>query len=67
MTPAEIEVKAACAKREMEHWQAILAGKSCGTCAHLCAGGCSLADGQMPPADIQKTGCQAWAWDCIPF
>jgi hypothetical protein len=40
--------------------------KSCQSCMHW-AMGCKLAEGQMPPEQVQKEGCQSWAWDGIVF
>lgn len=67
MKPIEIEVKIACARREMEHWQGILAKKSCHDCQHFQHPGCQLANGISPPAEVQKVGCPAYEWDEIPF
>lgn len=67
MKPIEIEVKIACARREMEHWQGILANRACGHCTNFQSGGCFIAGGVTPPPEVQKTGCPEWAWDCIPF
>jgi len=67
MTPAEIEVKIACARREMEYWQGILKDKSCHGCANFQQGGCVKAGGITPPLDVQKVGCPEWVWDCVPF
>jgi hypothetical protein len=67
MKPIEIEVKAECARREMEYWKSILTTKGCGNCKQFKAGACELAGGITPPPDVQKTGCPEWAWDSIPF
>lgn len=67
MKPIEIEVKIACARREMEHWQGILRDKSCQGCIHFQHPGCRLAGGIMPPAEVQKVGCPSWEYDGIPF
>jgi len=67
MKPIEIEVKIACARREMEHWQSILRGKSCEDCQHFQQSVCTLAGGVRPPPDVIKKGCPEWIWDCIPF
>lgn len=67
MKPIEIEVKIACARREMEHWQGILAKKSCHDCVHFQHPGCQLANGISPPPEVQKVGCPEWVWDSIPF
>lgn len=67
MKPVEIEVKIACARREMEHWQNILAQKSCRNCVNFHHPGCRLAGGIMPPPEVVKVGCPEWAFDCIPF
>jgi hypothetical protein len=31
------------------------------------ANGCKLANGQMPPEQLQKAGCPAWDWDGVVF
>jgi len=67
MSPAEIEVKIACARREMEHWGQVLQKKSCESCEHFWDSGCKLANGVKPPPEVQKTGCPEWRYDCIPF
>lgn len=67
MRAIEIEVKVACARREMEHWQTILANKSCTGCEHYQREACTLAGGIRPPAEVIKTGCPEWKWDQIPF
>ena len=67
MKPAEIEVKIACARREMEYWQAALATKCCRACQKWDGSGCALAQGITPPPDVQATGCPEWTWDQIPF
>lgn len=67
MKPIEIEVKIACARREMEQWQAILARKSCHDCIHFQHPGCQLANGISPPTEVQKVGCPSYEWDEIPF
>lgn len=67
MKPIEIEVKIACARRELEHWQGILSKKSCHDCVHFQHPGCQLANGISPPPEVQKVGCPEWTWDSIPF
>lgn len=67
MTPAEITVKINVARREMEYWQNLLRDKSCKDCKHFQRHVCDLAGGQIPPDNVQKVGCDSWAWDCIPF
>lgn len=67
MKIAEIGVKVACARREMEYWQAIIAKKSCGDCIHFQVRSCELAGGIAVPPEVQKTGCPEWNWDNIPF
>lgn len=67
MKPAEIEFKIRLAEKEAKLWRDILADKSCHHCLHFSAGGCNLADGQVPPPEVQKSGCPAWEYDEIPF
>lgn len=67
MKVSEIQVKINVARREMEYWQDILRTKSCDGCESFYLGGCKKADGQTPPADVQKVGCPEWTWDEIPF
>ena len=67
MTPVEIQTRIRVLEGELKIWREVLADKRCQTCVHFGAGCCALANGQVPPPDVQKTGCQAWAWDCIPF
>lgn len=67
MKIAEIEVKIACARREMEHWQNILNTRKCQDCEHWSGSGCDKAGGAVPPPDVQKTGCPEWQWNLIPF
>lgn len=68
MRPVEIEIKIKSIRRELECWQGILANKACNTCKNFGpACGCQLADGLVPPAEVQKTGCPEWQWDQIPF
>ena len=40
--------------------------KSCQSCLHW-ANGCKLANGQMPPEQVQKAGCASWDWDGVVF
>ena len=68
MKPSEIQVKIMCARREMEYWQEILARRSCSDCENrMTHGGCKLANGIVPPQEVQKSGCPEWDWDNIPF
>lgn len=67
MKPIEIEVKIACAQREMDYWRNILRGKSCEDCTNFQQGGCQLANGLRPPPEVVKAGCPEWTWDEIPF
>ncbi len=67
MTPAEIQVKANLARREMDYWQNLLQHKSCNDCTHFQQGGCQLANGQKPPEEVKSKGCDSWGWDSIPF
>ena len=39
----------------------------CRGCMHFGQGGCRLADGQTPPADVLEKGCNEWVWDEVPF
>jgi hypothetical protein len=39
---------------------------SCLTCMHW-ANGCTLARGQMPPAQVQREGCPSWDGDGVVF
>lgn len=63
----EIEVKVNMARREMDYWKDIIKNKGCKSCQHFSSGSCDLADGATPPPEVQATGCDSWAWDCIPF
>jgi hypothetical protein len=67
MSRAAIEVRINVARREMEYWQNLLAKRSCKDCEHFQQGGCKLANGVQPPAEVQKVGCDSWEWDSIPF
>ena len=67
MTPAEIQVKINIAQREADYWRNLLRDKSCKDCKHFPSGGCELAGGIKPPAEVQKVGCDSWKWDSIPF
>lgn len=67
MKPIEIEVKIDCARREMEYWKSILSTKHCFQCGNWDGSGCEKAAGITPPVEVQKTGCQEWEWNCIPF
>lgn len=40
--------------------------KTCQQCVNF-SNGCALADGQMPPQEIQDKGCQKWEWSECPF
>lgn len=68
MTPAEIQVKINIAQREADFWREILRRKSCKDCVHFAnAPQCAMANGAVPPSDVQRTGCPSWSWDEIPF
>lgn len=68
MKQAEIAVKINVLRRELQWNEDLLKNKSCGDCLHFENGRCMISDGhQVPPPDVQATGCQAWEWDCIPF
>lgn len=67
MTPAQITVKINIAQREADYWREILAKRSCLDCQHWKQPGCGLANDELPPSDVQKTGCPEWKWDEIPF
>lgn len=55
-------------EREAVLWREILNKRSCKSCEHwLIVGGCALAEGSEPPAEVQKTGCPAWEYDEVPF
>ena len=66
MTPAEIQVKIACANREAEYWQAILADQRCGNCIEFDGSQCGKYDA-VPPEGGKQPGCPAWRWDSIAF
>lgn len=40
--------------------------RTCRHCKHW-QNGCKAAGGQMPPAHLQKPGCDTWMWDGVPF
>jgi len=67
LSRAYIEIRINIARREMEYWQNLLAKKSCNDCENYLTGGCALANGQRPPPEVIKTGCDSWSWDTIPF
>jgi hypothetical protein len=67
MKPIEIQVKIKCAEREANYWRDILRDKACRNCLHWQHDGCRLADGEVPPPSVQKSGCPAWEYDEIPF
>jgi hypothetical protein len=39
--------------------------RKCRHCKHW-QNGCKLAGGRMPPAHIQKAGCDTWMCDGVP-
>lgn len=66
MKPIEITTRIRVLEGELKIWRGVLADKRCHNCMHF-ASGCLLAGGELPPPDVQKTGCPEWAWDSIPF
>jgi len=67
MRPVEIQVKISIARREMEYWQGVLSDRSCKECEHgLSSNWCSKHEAS-PPKEVQASGCDDWAWNCIPF
>lgn len=67
MSTALIQVRINIASRELEYWRNLLRDKSCNDCENFQDGGCKLANGQRPPPEVQKVGCDSWEWDEIPF
>lgn len=67
MSPAEIQLKINIAQREADFWRGILKRKGCRDCAQWMYPGCGLAEGNEPPAEVIKVGCDAWKWDGITF
>lgn len=67
LTKTDILKRVAFHESEAAHWRGVLAAKSCRTCEHWGNGGCNKADGAIPPTEIQRTGCDEWAHDFIPF
>jgi hypothetical protein len=39
---------------------------SCASCSAFNSGRCKVYDA-VPPADVQRSGCEAWAWDGVPW
>lgn len=51
---------------ELDFLNGIFTG--CGTCVSRGRnGGCEKAGGEIPPVEVQQTGCPEWYWDDIPF
>lgn len=40
--------------------------KSCHNCMYF-SQGCKLANGTMPPKEVQAKGCPKWQFDFVPF
>jgi hypothetical protein len=67
MSLAEVQVRRDAAKKDLERWQRVLDKKACDSCIHWTGHGCKASGGAVPPAEVQRTGCQAWRYDLIPF
>lgn len=64
----EIKQRIVYHKREIATWEEIVSKKSCNDCVNQNGNnGCKLADGMVPPPEVQNVGCDAWEWDEIPF
>jgi hypothetical protein len=68
MKPAEIEIKVALARKEMQYWQEILNDRRCGNCMQYnpSSGMCGKYEA-VPPEGAKQPGCEDWEYDEIPF
>ena len=64
-TKAEIAARIEHLKAEIRFLETMDTG--CRTCVHFHSGGCILANGQEPPVEVIKTGCDSYEHDDIPF
>lgn len=66
-TKQEIEERVIELQDELEFLSRINTG--CELCVSRMnyTGGCLKAGGEVPPEDVQQSGCPEWYWDGIPF
>ena len=66
-TKDEIKRRMERLKAEIHYLETMDTG--CHTCLNFSdmSGGCRLAAGEKPPAEVIRSGCDSWEYDDIPF